>query len=151
MLWSPSTRQDREYAELIERCVDSLHRTAMRLTGNPSEAEDLVQETCLRAYRAWPQLREREGARAWIFQVLRNAWVDQLRKTSRRPQLVAMEHDTPHPLADSPPAPGVADATERQALEEGFDEEVLAGMNDLPEEERPEKTPGRSIRRNAKD
>lgn len=136
MPWSSHNEPAREYAELIGQSLDPLYRTAVRLTGNPADAEDLVQETCVRAYRAWAQLREATAGRAWLFQVLRNAWLDQLRKTARRPQLVPIEQDAREPLAEPPPLPNVSDATERQALEQGFDQEVLAAMNELPEEER---------------
>ncbi len=136
MSWSSSNERAREYAELIERCLDPLHRTALRLTGNPTDAEDLVQETCIRAWRAWAQLREPAGARAWFFQVLRSAWLDQLRKTARRPHLVAMAEAAPEAMAEHAPLPNVADAAERRMLEQAFDEEVLAAMNELPEEER---------------
>lgn len=136
MSWSSSNEQAREYAELIERCLDPLHRTALRLTGNPADAEDLVQETCVRAWRAWAQLREPAGARTWLFKVLRSAWLDQLRKTARRPHLVAMPEAAPEPVAGHAPLPNVLDAAARRVLEQAFDEEVLAAMNELPEGER---------------
>ena len=124
------------FSELIAAQFDPLYRTALRLTGNVSDAEDLVQETCLRAHRAWAQLRERAGARAWLFQILRTTWIDLLRKAARRPVLLAMEHEPEQPLADAAPVPNITAAADRQALEQGFDEEVLAAMNDLAEEER---------------
>ena len=136
MPWSSSNERARDYAELIERCLDSLHRTAFRLTGNAAEAEDLVQETCVRAYRAWAQLREPAGAQAWLFRILRSAWLDHLRKAARRPQLVAMDSAAAQPAAEAPPLLDVTDAEDRRALEQALDEEVLAAMNELPEDER---------------
>jgi len=136
MPWSSSNERARGYTELIERCLEPLHRTALRLTGNAAEAEDLVQETCLRAYRAWAQLRETAGAQAWLFRILRSAWLDHLRKTARRPQLVAMDVEAAQPAAETPPLLDVTDAEDRRALEQAFDEEVLAAMNELPEDER---------------
>lgn len=93
-----------------------------------------MQETCLRAYRSWAQLRDASGAQAWLFRILRTAYLDQLRKSARRPRLVAEEHD--RSAEESPALPNVADAAERRAMEQGFDEEVVAAMNELPEEER---------------
>ncbi len=136
MPWSSSNERARGYTELIERCLEPLHRTALRLTGNAAEAEDLVQETCLRAYRAWAQLREPAGAQAWLFRILRSAWLDHLRKAARRPQLVAMDVEAAQPAAVVPPLLDVTDAEDRRALEQAFDEEVLAAMNELPEDER---------------
>lgn len=131
MPWSSSNERARDYTELIERCLESLHRTAFRLTGNAAEAEDLVQETCVRAYRAWEQLREPAGAQAWLFRILRSAW-----KAARRPQLVAMDSEAAQSAAEAPPLLDVTDAEDRRALEQAFDEEVLAAMNELPEDER---------------
>ena len=136
MPWPSHHQPAGGYSERIERYLDPLHRTAFRLTGNRADAEDLVQETCVRACRSWTQLRDPAGARGWLFQVLRSAWLDQLRKTARRPHLVPMEQDTLHPSAECPPLPNVTVASERRKLEQAFDEEVLAAMNDLPEEER---------------
>lgn len=136
MPWSSSNERARDYTELIGRCLDPLHRTAFRLTASAVEAEDLVQETCVRAYRAWEQLREPAGAQAWLFRILRSAWLDHLRKTARRPQLVAMDADAAQPAAVVPPLLDVTDADDRHALEQAFDEEVLAAMNELPEDER---------------
>jgi RNA polymerase sigma-70 factor (ECF subfamily) len=124
------------YTELIKRCLDPLHRTAFRLTENTAEAEDLVQETCIRAYRAWAQLREPAGAQAWLFRILRSAWLDHLRKKARRPQLVTMDSQAAQLQPDAPALPDVTDAEERRALEQVFDQEVLAAMNELSEDER---------------
>jgi RNA polymerase sigma-70 factor, ECF subfamily len=124
------------YSELIERCLDPLFRTALRLTGGVAAAEDLVQETCLRAHRAWLQLRDPSGGQAWLFRILHTTWLDELRKSTRRPRLVAMVHDTSHSAADTAPLPDVTDADERRQLEQSFDQEVLTAMNELPEDER---------------
>ncbi len=129
-----SSERPAEYAETISRFLDPLFRTASRLTGHHADAEDLVQETCLRAYRSWAQLRDASGAQAWLFRILRTVYLDQLRKSARRPRLVAGEQE--RAAEENPPLPDVVDATERRAMEQGFDQEVVAAMNELPEEER---------------
>src|SRR5919106_6049262 len=90
MPWSSHNESARGCAEQIERWLEPLHRTALRLTGNRADAEDLVQETCVRACRGWAEVRDQTRTRAWFFQVLRSAWLDQLRKAARRPRLVPM-------------------------------------------------------------
>jgi RNA polymerase sigma-70 factor, ECF subfamily len=68
-----------------------LYRTALRLTGQPSDAEDLVQETCLRAFKALDQLRYLPAAKVWAFSILRSVF---LRQAERRPSqgtLVSLE------------------------------------------------------------
>ena len=71
--------------------IDALYRTARRLTGNTQSAEDLVQETYLRAYDAFAQFDGRY-VRAWLFTIMRHTFISELRRTSRT-QLVEMETD----------------------------------------------------------
>lgn len=136
MPWLSSNQRTRDYVGLIERCLGPLHRTAFRLTGSATQAEDLVQDTCLRAYRSWAQLREPAGAQAWLFRILRSAWLDQVRKTARRPQLVPIDPASAQPVAEIPLLLNVTEAADRRELEQAFDEEVLAAMNELPEDDR---------------
>ncbi len=75
-------------AEAILACFEALYRTAFRLTGNKSQAEDLVQQTYLRAWRSLSQLRGLSGVQPWMFRILRTVFIDQLRRESSRPKLV---------------------------------------------------------------
>jgi RNA polymerase sigma-70 factor, ECF subfamily len=59
--------------------LDALYSYAMSLTRNPTEAEDLAQETCLRALDAWASLRPESNVKSWLFTILRNIWFNQLR------------------------------------------------------------------------
>ena len=68
--------------------IDSLYRYALVLTRNQSEAEDLVQETYVRAIEAFNRLREDSNVKAWLFTILRNLWLNALRKRRTGPQLV---------------------------------------------------------------
>lgn len=71
-------------AEILVHLND-LYRAALRLTGRPAEAEDLVQETCLRAFRSLDQLRHPGAARAWVFAILRAAFLREAERQARRP------------------------------------------------------------------
>ncbi len=68
-----------------------LYSTAVRLTTNPSDAEDLVQETYLRAYRSYGTFRPGTNLRAWMFRILTNAHINRYRARSRRPEETALE------------------------------------------------------------
>ena len=68
--------------------VDDLYRAALRLTGNAAEAEDLTQDTCLRAYECHDQLRNPAAARVWVFTILRSIF---LRRIERQPKLVSLD------------------------------------------------------------
>ena len=60
--------------------LDALYRSALRLTHNRAEAEDLVQETCLRAFRSFHRFNPGTNCRAWLFTILRNAFLNQVRR-----------------------------------------------------------------------
>src|SRR5467141_4645932 len=66
--------------------LDSLYRVALRLTGNAADADDLVQETMLKAYRAWDQYEKGTNAKGWLLTILRHAFFNEysLMKAWRR-------------------------------------------------------------------
>lgn len=68
--------------------LDAVYRFALRLTGSPSEAEDLVQETYLRAFRARDQYTPGTRARSWLFTICRNAYLREKERDARRDELV---------------------------------------------------------------
>jgi RNA polymerase sigma-70 factor, ECF subfamily len=72
------------------RDIDRLYSYALVLTRNQAEAEDLVQETYLRAMRALGCLRAGSNLKAWLFTILRNAWLNQVRKRPLGPQFVGI-------------------------------------------------------------
>ena len=69
--------------------LDAVYRFALRLAGSPAEAEDLVQETYLRAWRAWDQYTPGTRARSWLFTICRNAFLRQRERDTRRDERVA--------------------------------------------------------------
>jgi len=71
--------------------MDGLYGYALNLTRNYAEAEDLVQETYVRAARAMGRLREGSNVKVWLFTILRNVWLNQLRGPRNRPQMVTVE------------------------------------------------------------
>lgn len=71
--------------------VDSLYRTALRMTRNPQDAEDLVQETYYRAFRSAHQFQPGTNLRAWLFKILTNSFINQYRKRARNPQSTSLD------------------------------------------------------------
>src|SRR5258707_3167359 len=71
--------------------LDGLYSYAMVLTRNRAEAEDLVQETYVRAIPAMGRLREGSNLKGWLFTILRNIWFNQLRKRRNGPEMVEIE------------------------------------------------------------
>ncbi len=110
--------------------IDSLFRYALVLTHSQVEAEDLVQETYVRAMQAFCRLREESNVRGWLFAILRNLWFTELRKRRSCPQWVEAD-------ADSVGMDGFAlDAVDAHArLEKQEDaKRVRAAMRRLPPE-----------------
>jgi RNA polymerase sigma-70 factor (ECF subfamily) len=77
--------------ELALEYLDGLYGYAMTLTRNKTEAEDLVQETYLRAVRAFDRLRPDSSVKSWLFTILRNIYLNQVRHQQSGPPMVEME------------------------------------------------------------
>src|SRR5207244_12528448 len=90
--------------------LDSLYRVALRLTGNAADADDLVQETMLKAYRAWDQYEKGTNAKGWLLTILRNAFINEYRRRTRHPETVDLDTIEPYSVfsavqTDAPPPP----------------------------------------------
>lgn len=107
--------------------LDTLYRVALRLTGEPSAADDLVQDTMLRALRAWASFRPGSNARAWLVTILRNQFINGWRSEKRAPAGVDMDA-IPEPADPKDPDP------EGRFFTELVDEEVLRAVDELPHE-----------------
>lgn len=71
--------------------LDTLYNVALRLTGNSSDAEDLVQETVTKAYRAWDKYETGTNCRAWLVTIMRNTFINQFRRRSKQPSSVQFD------------------------------------------------------------
>ncbi len=74
------------FAELAMPFMSALYSAALRMTRNPSDAEDLVQETYLRAYRGFPGFKEGTNLKAWLYKILTNTFINTYRAKKRRPE-----------------------------------------------------------------
>jgi RNA polymerase sigma-70 factor (ECF subfamily) len=130
-----------ELAARFERDVipllDRLYSGALRLTRNKEDAEDLLQETMLHAYAGYHSFREGTNQAAWLFRILHNTWINEYRKSQRRPVEVSVECVTDQQLACGALRghSGLGSA-EVAALESLPDEEIKAALLALREEER---------------
>jgi RNA polymerase sigma-70 factor (ECF subfamily) len=128
----PRTADDPALAERFERdalpYVDQLYRAAMRYTRNRSDAEDLVQDTMMRAYAGFATFREGTNLRAWLFRVMSNSWIGNYRTAQRRPHEVLTDQLTD---AQSYASAGLPSA-EVEALARMTDGEVRSALDALP-------------------
>src|SRR5438093_13732765 len=75
-----------KFAELAMEHMSSLYTAALRMTRNPADAEDLVQETYLKAYRAFGSFQEGTNLKAWLYRILTNTYINSYRAKKRRPE-----------------------------------------------------------------
>jgi len=80
-----------EFAELAMPYMSALYTAALRMTRNSADAEDLVQETYLRAYRGFEGFREGTNLKAWLYKILTNAFINTYRARKRRPEQVDLD------------------------------------------------------------
>jgi RNA polymerase sigma-70 factor (ECF subfamily) len=110
--------------------LDALYRVALRLTGDPSQAQDLVQDTMLKAYRSWKQYRPGTNAKGWLLTILRNTFINDYRRRKHEP--IAMDLESVEPYA--------LDRSMQEADPEGtffsqiVDAKVLEAIDGLPTE-----------------
>lgn len=80
-----------EFSALVVSYLAQLYNTARRMTGDAHEAEDLTQETYQRAFQAWRQLKDPARCRAWLYQIMRNVFLDARRRKRTVLELVVNE------------------------------------------------------------
>jgi RNA polymerase sigma-70 factor, ECF subfamily len=81
----------RAFADVAREQLDGLYGYCVRLTNDRNDAEDLVQETLLRAMRGYPDLRDEARAKGWLFAIATNAWRDMCRARGRAPATVSLD------------------------------------------------------------
>jgi RNA polymerase sigma-70 factor (ECF subfamily) len=126
------TESDNGERAILEN-LSALYGFAMSLTRNPTDAEDLVQEACLRAIKGLTQNGIRSDPKVWLFTILRNVWINQWRRRARGPEFILLEKGRADggPLQES-----LSD--ERERPEDHFERNVVSGkirlaISGLPE------------------
>lgn len=119
--------------------LDAVYRFALRLSGNPDGAEDLVQETFLRAYRSWHQFKPGTNCKSWLFTICRNVFLRGEERSQRHEEIVAKEAGLNSGKTD-PTNPLWAAVSQNDPQGEFFgrlvDDSVLEAIDDLPEDYR---------------
>lgn len=111
--------------------MDALFRTALRMTRNPKDAEDLVQETYLRAYRFYHQFQQGSNFRAWIFTILVNTFTNIYRKRIKEPPKVDLAQ-VEGIYEDLEKEPRYVQLADLERLKEKFSDEVKGAIDRLP-------------------
>jgi RNA polymerase sigma-70 factor, ECF subfamily len=135
---APGTPRTTFEAEALPH-LDAVYRFALRLTGSASEAEDLTQETFLRAYRAWDQYTPGTRAKSWLFTICRNAYLRERERDTRREEILARaaleEADAAVASNETPLFAGRADYDpEGDFFRALVDERIFEAIDELPRE-----------------
>jgi RNA polymerase sigma-70 factor, ECF subfamily len=115
--------------------MGALHNTALRLTHDPQDAADLVQETFLRAYRTFANFAPGSNCKAWLFTILYSIFINQYRQAKRRPRMESVEEleERFHHFVQAPGDPA-SDITTVEGWGRRWSPEVERALRELPEE-----------------
>lgn len=125
------------FADVAMEHMPSLYTAALRMTRNPAEAEDLVQETYLKAYRAFGTFQAGTNLKAWLYRILTNTFINAYRAKKRRPEQADVEDVEDlylyHRLGGLEAA-AAGRSAEEEVLERFTDDEVKQALESLPEQ-----------------
>lgn len=130
----PDTDQVQAIKDEAISYIDSLYRTALRMTGNPADAEDLVQDTYLRAFRSIDQFKPGTNLRAWLFKIQTNSFINEYRKRVRRPRNTSLDDVEEYYLYSHLVESGVQPSksvTEDEILAQIDDADVFRALDEL--------------------
>jgi len=137
-LFTGALRNDRkEFDALVNRCHRQAYNIAYRLTGNHADAEDLTQESFLRAYRFFDRYNREMPFENWLYRIMSRVFIDELRK---KPRFKVQSLDQPLNSGDSGEAdvlleiPDFESDPEQMILCDALDEYLQTALNALPEE-----------------
>ena len=132
----PVMADQARFTDLAMEHMPALYSAALRMTRNPSDAEDLVQETYLRAYRGFGSFTEGTNLRAWLYRILTNTYINSYRAAKRRPEIADVEDVEDlylyHRLSGDQPS-GLGRSAEDEALDTFTDDVVKTALEELPE------------------
>src|SRR3954470_19152757 len=123
----PSSGEDAQFAQEALTHLDSLYGTALRLTRRAQDAEDLVQDTYLKAFRAAHQFERGTNLKAWLFTILHNTYRNMRRHDGRNPVEVDSEAVERAPEGPSEPSP------EQLLTRQTLDADLQAALDALPD------------------
>jgi RNA polymerase sigma-70 factor (ECF subfamily) len=114
--------------------LGQLYPAALRMTRNPCDAEDLVQETSAKAFAAFHQFMPGTNLRAWLHRILANTFINSYRKKRREPMQALSNDFQDDWQTGTDPLAAPARSAEAEALDRMADSEILRALRDLPEE-----------------
>ena len=114
--------------------ADALYRTALRMTKNESDAEDLVQEAFTKAYRFWDKFEPGSNCRAWLFKIMTNIFINEYRSKARTPVSVNVDDIDDNYLYGQLAQTGPEEGPEQKFFAKVFDSDVRRAIDELPDD-----------------
>ena len=130
---TPEQRQARFEADALPY-LDQLYSAGLRMTRNPADAEDLVQETFAKAFSSFHQFRPGTNLKAWLYRILTNTYINSYRKKQRQPQQVSEDIEDWQIAAAAAHTSAGLKSAEMVALEHLPDSDVKDALQALPED-----------------
>lgn len=132
-LTTQEVQKQEDFQEEIIPHLDAMYNFALRLTSDPNDAEDLVQDTIVKAYRFFSSYEKGTNAKAWLFRILKNSYINNYRKQSKQPNQV--DYDEVSSFYETIRA----DRTDTSDLEdrmfrELIDDDISNALEQLPED-----------------
>lgn len=126
-------QKQKDFEEEIVPHLDAMYNFALRLTSDPSDAEDLVQDTIVKAFRFFSSYEKGTNAKAWLFRILKNSYINNYRKQSKQPNQV--DYDEVSEFYETIRA----DRTDTSDLEDKMfrelvDDDISQALEELPED-----------------
>jgi RNA polymerase sigma-70 factor, ECF subfamily len=129
-----TTSLEERFEQEVIPLGSALYGGALRLTRNPTDAQDLVQETMLKAYASFDQFRPGTNLKAWLYRIMTNAYISSYRKRQREPQEVSVSVDGAESFSLYDQMSAVGGTPEVAVLDRLPDEQVKAALEALPEQ-----------------
>ena len=124
------------FADSAMEHMSALYSAALRMTRNPADAEDLLQETYLKAYRSFGTFQEGTNLKAWLYRILTNTYINAYRAKKRRPELTDVDDVEDlylyHRLGGLEAA-AAGRSAEEEVLERFTDDDVKSALESLPD------------------
>ncbi|ASU81990.1 RNA polymerase subunit sigma [Nocardiopsis gilva YIM 90087] len=132
---APETPEELDFVTAVTPYADQLYPTALRMTRNAADAEDLVQETFTKAFANFHQFKAGTNLRAWLYRILTNTFINGYRKKQREPRQDSTDEikDWQLAAADAHTSSGARSA-EMEVLDHLPDSDIRVALAELPEE-----------------
>lgn len=132
-LTKEESKKQKDFNEEILPHLDAMYNFALRLTADPNDAEDLVQDTIVKAYRFFDSYEKGTNAKAWLFRILKNSYINTYRKKSKKPNQVDYDEVATFYETIRDERTDTSDLEDRM-FRELIDDHISKALDQLPED-----------------